>query len=59
MSVDALSSRLPINQAAAAAALIKWVGKERPRNWFFKFLRVVWPTEEAIRTSNLGWESGS
>ncbi|CAN0443831.1 unnamed protein product, partial [Pylaiella littoralis] len=46
-------------EAAAAAALIKWVGKERPRNWFFKFLRVVWPTEEAIRTSNLGWESGS
>ncbi|CAM9683480.1 unnamed protein product [Ectocarpus sp. 12 AP-2014] len=46
-------------EAAEAAALIKWVGKERKRNWFMKFLRVVWPTEEAVRTSNLGWESGS
>ncbi|CAM9593064.1 unnamed protein product [Scytosiphon promiscuus] len=46
-------------EAAEAAAKIKWIGKERERNWFYKFLRVVWPTEEAIRTSNLGWESGA
>lgn len=46
-------------QAAAAAALIKWVGKERKRNWFFDFLRIVWPTDEAVRMSNLGWESGA
>lgn len=47
------------SKAAAAAALIKWVGKERKRNWFMNFLRVVWPTEEAVRMSNLGWESGA
>lgn len=46
-------------KAAEAAAKIKWIGKERQRNWFYDFLRVVWPTEEAIRTSNLGWESGA
>eukprot|EP00903_Cladosiphon_okamuranus_P008270 g7959.t1 len=46
-------------EAAAAAALIKWVGKERKRNWFFDFLRIVWPTDEAVRMSNLGWESGA
>ncbi|CAM9800288.1 unnamed protein product, partial [Hapterophycus canaliculatus] len=45
-------------EAAEAAAKIKWIGKERQRNWFYDFLRVVWPTEEAVRTSNLGWESG-